>query len=72
MLRNIIFNDWFTVSIVLCAVFIAAAKLLYSNRFNDFVVIIGNSNYLKIYIKDQKFINIFDGLLFFNLVISLT
>ncbi|MBT8394526.1 MAG: DUF4271 domain-containing protein, partial [Bacteroidia bacterium] len=42
------------------------------NRFNDFVVIIGNSNYLKIYIKDQKFINIFDGLLFFNLVISLT
>ncbi len=72
MLRNIIINDWFTVSIVVCLVFIAAAKLLFAKRFNDFIEIIGNSNYLKIYIKDQKFINIFDGLLFINLVISLT
>ncbi len=72
MLRNIIINDWFTVSIVVCLVFIAAAKLLFFNRFNDFIEIIGNSNYLKIYIKDQKFINTFDGLLFINLVISLT
>ena len=72
MLRNIIINDWFTVSIMICMVFIAMAKLLFSNRFNDFIEIIGNSNYLKIYIKDQKFINTFDGLLFINLVISLT
>ena len=72
MLRNIIINDWFTVSIVVCMVFIAAAKLLFSNRFNDFIEIVVNSNYLKIYIKDQKFINTFDGLLFINLVISLT
>ena len=72
MLRNIIINDWFTVSIVVCLVFITVAKLLFSNRFNDFIEIIGNSNYLKIYIKNQKFINIFDGLLFINLVISLT
>ncbi len=53
-------------------VFIAAAKLLYSSRFNDFIEIIINSNYLKIYIKDQKFINTFDGLLFINLIISLS
>jgi len=72
VLRNIIINDWFTVSIVVCLVFITVAKLLFSNRFNDFIEIIGNSNYLKIYIKNQKFINIFDGLLFINLVISLT
>jgi len=72
VLRNIIINDWFTVSIVVCLVFIATAKLLFAKRFNDFIEIIGNSNYLKIYIKDQKFINIFDGLLFINLVISLT
>jgi hypothetical protein len=72
VLRNIIINDWFTVSIVICLVVIALAKFLFSNRFNDFIEIIGNSNYLKIYIKDQKFINTFDGLLFINLVISLT
>ena len=44
--------------------------MLYANKFNDFVKIVGNSNYLKIYIKDQKFVNLFDGLLFVNLVIS--
>lgn len=70
MLRNIIANDWFTILIVVCLVFIAVAKLIYSSRFNDFIEIIINSNYLKIYIKDQKFINTFDGLLFINLVIS--
>ncbi len=53
-------------------VFIAAAKLLYSSRFNDFIEIIINSNYLKIYAKDQKFINAFDGLLFINLIISIS
>ena len=72
MLRNIIINDWYTVLIVVSMVFIAAAKLLYSSRFNDFIEIIINSNYLKIYIKDQKFINTFDGLLFINLIISLS
>ncbi len=72
MLRNIIINDWYTVLIVVCMVFIAAAKLLYSSRFNDYIEIIINSNYLKIYIKDQKFINTFDGLLFINLIISIS
>ena len=72
MLRDIIINDWFTVSIVSCLIFIAATKLLFPNRFNDFIGILGNSNYLKIYVKEQRFINIFDGLLFINLVISLT
>ncbi len=72
MLRNIIINDWFTASIIICIIFIAAAKLMFPNRFNDFIAILGNSNYLKIYIKDQRFVNIFDGLLFINLVISLS
>ncbi len=72
MLRNIMFNDWFTVLIVTCLILIAAAKLLYAKRFNDFFEILGNSNYLKIYLKDQKFVNTFDSLMFLNLVISLT
>jgi hypothetical protein len=72
VLRNIIINDWFTVSIIVCLLFIALTKLLFPSRFNDFIEIPGNSNYLKIYVKDQRFINIFDGLLFMNLIISLT
>ena len=72
MFRNVLLNDYFTILIVLCLIFIAVTKLLYAKRFNDFFEILGNSNYLKIYLKDQKFINTFDGLLFLNLIISLT
>ena len=72
MFRNVLLNDYFTILIVLCLIFIAVAKLLYAKRFNDFFEILGNSNYLKIYLKDQKFVNTFDGLLFINLIISLT
>jgi hypothetical protein len=72
MMREIIANEWFTIFMVLGLVFITLAKVLYTNRFLDFIGVFGNSRYLKIYTKDQKFIDIFDGLLFFNLVISLS
>ncbi len=71
-MREIIANEWFTIFMVLGLVFITLAKVLYTNRFLDFIGVFGNSRYLKIYTKDQKFIDIFDGLLFFNLVISLS
>lgn len=72
MLRNLENNDWFTTLILVCLVLIAVSKLLNFKRFNDLVSIFTNSNYLKIYIKEQKFINLFDGILFLNLIISLT
>ena len=49
---------------------IVIAKFSYSLRFNDFLYVIGNSKYLKIYAKDQKFIDQFDSFLFINLVLS--
>jgi len=70
MLREIISNEWFTVLIVLSISILAFAKAAFSSRFNDFLWVIGNSKYLKIYSKDQKFIDQFDGLLFLNLIIS--
>ena len=72
MLLDPISNEWFTVLIMLCLVILAIAKYLFSRRFNDFVRVIGNSKYLKIYARDQKFIDQFDALLFINLVISFT
>ena len=71
MLREIISNEWFTVLIVLCISILTFVKVNFSNRFNDFLWVIGNSKYLKIYSKDQKFIDQFDGFLFLNLIISL-
>jgi len=70
MLREIISNEWLTILIVLCISILAFVKAAYSNRFNDFLWVIGNSKYLKIYSRDQKFIDQFDGLLFLNLIIS--
>ncbi|MGC1632935.1 MAG: DUF4271 domain-containing protein [Gelidibacter sp.] len=72
MIREIISYEWFTIFMVLGLVFITTAKVLFTNRFLDFIGVIGNSKYLKLYTKDQKFIDFFDALLFFNLIISVT
>ncbi len=70
MLRDIISNELFTVLLAISLVIIAAAKLTSPKRFNDFVYVLGNSKYLKIYARDQKFLDRFDALLFANLVLS--
>ncbi len=70
MLREIISNEWYTLLIVICLCLLALAKYAYSTRFNDFLWVLGNSKYLKIYAREQKFIDRFDSLLFSNLVIS--
>uniref|UniRef100_UPI003512D812 DUF4271 domain-containing protein n=1 Tax=Winogradskyella sp. TaxID=1883156 RepID=UPI003512D812 len=69
-MRNFITYEWFTVLTVLGLLFIVAAKYVNTFRFNDFLSVVGNSKYLKIYSKDQKFIDLFDGFLFLNLAFS--
>lgn len=64
MLREIVSNDWFTITIVIALMAVALAKLLYTKRFEDFLPVLVNSKYLKIYTRDQKFIDSFDSLLF--------
>ena len=72
MLRDVISNEWFTILIVISLCVLAFAKYAFSNRFNDYLWVVGNSKYLKIYSRDQKFIDQFDSLLFINLIISLS
>ena len=72
MLRETVSNDWFTVFIVLSLGFLTLAKILFARRFDDFIEVIGNSKYLKIYARDQKFIDGFDTLIFLNLIISVS
>ncbi len=71
-MRDFITYEWFTVFTILGLVMVTAAKYVNSLRFSDFIYVVGNSKYLKIYAKDQKFIDGFDGLLFINLVLSLS
>ncbi|WOD45161.1 DUF4271 domain-containing protein [Hwangdonia lutea] len=70
MYRDIISNELFTVLMVIGLAIIATAKLVAPQRFADFFYVLVNSKYLKIYVKDQKFLDKFDALLFSNLVIS--
>ena len=70
MLRTIPTYELFTILIIVSILFIAVAKALFPKRFNDFIFVLGNSNYLKIYSRDQKFFDQFDALLFVNLILS--
>ncbi|HLV39476.1 DUF4271 domain-containing protein [Xanthomarina sp.] len=70
MLRPAFSYDFFTIIIIVSLVFVAITKLLFEKRFNHFVTILINSSYLKIYSKDQRFIDLFDSLLFVNLLFS--
>jgi len=72
MLRATISNEWFTVFIVFALAFLTLSKFLFSRRFMDFLAVIWNSKYLKIYARDQKFVDGFDTLLFLNLIISVS
>ncbi|MGC6430620.1 MAG: DUF4271 domain-containing protein [Jejuia sp.] len=70
MLREVPSYTLITVLMLISLTAIAAAKRIAPKRFNEFILVIGNSKYLKIYGKDQKFLDYYDGLLFTNLVIS--
>lgn len=72
MLREFITHEWFTIFCIASIFFITIAKYSFGLRFNDFLMVLGNSKYLKIYSREQKFIDTFDGLLFINLVIGLS
>ncbi|MDO5978436.1 DUF4271 domain-containing protein [Flavivirga spongiicola] len=72
MLRDIISNELYTVLLVAGLLIVAIAKLNSPKRFDDFIFVLGNSKYLKIYSRDQKFLDQFDALLFGNLILSLS
>ena len=71
MLREVISNEWITILIVICITILTIVKFSYSKRFNDFSWIIVNSNYLKFYSRDNKYIDNFNVLLFANQIIGI-
>ena len=71
MIRDIYSNELFTILLLLGMIVIAIAKLTAPKRFEDFLLVIGNSKYLKIYTREQKFFDKFDALLFSNLILSI-
>ena len=49
MYRNIVSNELFTIIILVGLLIVAIAKLTAPKRFYDFINVVGNSKYLKIY-----------------------
>nr|WP_299890434.1 DUF4271 domain-containing protein [uncultured Lacinutrix sp.] len=57
---------------MVCLLLVAITKLMFPKRFQDFIYMLFNFRYLKIYGREQKFLDLFEGLLFTNLVIGLS
>ena len=72
MIREIISNEWFVILIIINLIILAFTKFSFTKRFHDYLWVLGNSKYLKVYAREQKFIDQFEGLLFLNLSISLS
>jgi hypothetical protein len=70
MIRTFVTYEWFTIFLLVALACITAAKQLFRLRFNDFIWVFYSSKYLKIYSREQKFVDSFEGLLFTNLVLS--
>ena len=70
MLREVLFNDWYTTIIIVSLAIIAVAKLINPIRFVGFMKLIGNSNYLRIHFKDHRFFDPFDVFLFINFCLN--
>ncbi|WP_142784206.1 DUF4271 domain-containing protein [Changchengzhania lutea] len=72
MLRDIVSHDLFTVILIAGLSIVTLAKMVAPKRFDEFVYVISNFKYLKIYAREQKFFDKFDALLFINLTLNLS
>lgn len=70
MLRAYFTEDLYTGLILFCLVLIVTTSQLFEQRFVDFVSVVWNDKYSKLYSRDRKKLDLFNGLLFLNLVIS--
>ena len=70
MLRQVTSNDGFILCALTSLTLLLIVKLMHSRRLIDFLGFLGNSNYLRIYLKDHSFFDRFDVLLFINFCLN--
>ncbi|QXP60331.1 DUF4271 domain-containing protein [Olleya sp. HaHaR_3_96] len=71
MLRDINNLDILTLTIMGCLILVALSKLLFPKRFNEFITLLFNTRYSSYYVKEQRFLDVFEGLLFLNFSLNL-
>jgi len=72
MIRHVISNDGYVISSLVSLLIILIVKSINRRRFSDLIRLFTNSNYLRIYLKEHRFLDIFDFILFFNFIINCT
>ena len=70
MLREVTSNDGFILCALTSLTLLLIVKLMHSRRLIDFLGFLGNSNYLRIYLKDHSFFDRFDILLLINFCLN--
>ena len=70
MLREVTSNDGFILCALTSLTLLLIVKLMHSRRLIDFLGFLGNSNYLRIYLKDHSFFDRFDVLLLINFCLN--
>jgi hypothetical protein len=72
MFRDVISNDGYVISSLLSLLIILIVKSINRRRFSDLTRLFTNSNYLRIYLKEHRFLDVFDFILFLNFIINCT
>jgi hypothetical protein len=72
MIRDVISNDGYVISSLLSLLIILIVKKINRRRFSDLIRLFANSNYLRIYLKEHRFLDLFDFILFLNFIINCT
>ena len=70
MLREVTSNDGFILCALISLTLLLIVKLMHLRRLIDFLGFLGNSNYLRIYLKDHSFFDRFDVLLLINFCLN--
>ncbi|RZN84195.1 MAG: DUF4271 domain-containing protein [Winogradskyella sp.] len=70
MLRDYFSQDIYTVLILACLVLIVSTRQLFGTRFADFLQVIWNDRYIKLYSRERKKLDFFNILLFLSYVLS--
>lgn len=71
MIREVISNDGYVYCSLISLLILLIVKTLHGKRLIDFTGFLGNSNYLRIYIKEHSFFDAFDSLLFINFGVNI-
>lgn len=70
MLRHYFTQDIYMALILVCLILVVSTKQLFSTRFGDFLEVIWNNRYIKLYSKERKKLDLFNIILLLNFVFT--